>query len=329
MRLQQTRQLRAAYGPDVVQFHDRSVVCRAALADYLGFPRSQSIHNELRRVRTENVFESRVLFLKNLGFVTPSEARRITYEQTVRFEQIHERVYRELGFELTLIDPGSISARVEQIKRTFLPPNSMKHETFGTILKKGAQQQLRACQALSEPAKLRDSLAGWFPGRKLVGTPRLSPCILSSHRIFSVMHYGAIPVRDYASLSRLLEGGVISIATGEDPSNTLVQRIQLTAGDRVSAKDLDDYLSPDAKYFKMFAPFMRQVSRLVTLKSIAIAYETYVYQMDLNDWMENLERTGAKRLPDERRPLKVPLTMERVLAESNAEEGAGTSQTEN
>jgi predicted ATPase len=51
-----------------------------------------------------------------LGFVTPTEARRITYAETVRFEQIHERTYRDLGFEITSIDPGSVSDRVRQIK---------------------------------------------------------------------------------------------------------------------------------------------------------------------------------------------------------------------
>lgn len=116
--LQQSRERRAACATELVQFHDRSVVCTAALADYLGFPISQNLRQELRRVRTENVFQSRVLFIKNLGFITPTEARRITYEETVRFEQIHERTYRDLGFEITLIAPGSISDRVKQIKYT-------------------------------------------------------------------------------------------------------------------------------------------------------------------------------------------------------------------
>jgi hypothetical protein len=142
------------------------------------------------------------------------------------------------------------------------------------------------------------------------------------------MHYDGIPVRDYASLSKLLDGGVISIATGEDPSDTLVQRFQLTADGRVSARDLDDYLSLDAKYFKMFAPFMRQVSKFVPLNGIAIAYETYVYQTDLNDWIENLEGMGARRLPDEQRRLSVPLSMQDILAERDVGNPA-PSQAEN
>jgi predicted ATPase len=115
--LQQERERRAVCATDVVQFHDRSVACTAALSDYLGFPMSQNLLQELRRVRAENVFQSRVLFLKNLGFITPTDARRITYEETVRFEQIHERTYRDLGFEIILIDPGSVSDRMKQIKR--------------------------------------------------------------------------------------------------------------------------------------------------------------------------------------------------------------------
>ncbi len=65
----------------------------------------------------DNVFQSRVLFLKNLGFITPTEARRISYDETVRFEQVHERTYRDLGFEIILIESGSVWDRVNEIKR--------------------------------------------------------------------------------------------------------------------------------------------------------------------------------------------------------------------
>ncbi|SRR6266498_579209 len=114
--LQQTRERRVAALPEVAQFYDRSVVCTAALADYLGVTRPQSLVTELQRVTTQNVFQRRVLLLRNLGFVTPTEARRITYEETVRFEQIHERTYRDLGFEIISIGPASVSDRVREIK---------------------------------------------------------------------------------------------------------------------------------------------------------------------------------------------------------------------
>jgi predicted ATPase len=114
--LQQTRERRLAALPESAQFHDRSVVCTGALADYLGIPRPQSLMAELQRVRTQNVFQRRVLLLRNLGFVTPTEARRITYEETVRFEEIHERTYRDLGFEIIPIGAASVADRVKEIK---------------------------------------------------------------------------------------------------------------------------------------------------------------------------------------------------------------------
>jgi predicted ATPase len=97
VNLQHTRERRASRATDVVQFHDRSVVCTAALADYLGFVRPETLVQELRRVTAERVFQSQVLFIKNLGFIKPTEARRITYEQTVLFERFTSRLIVNSG----------------------------------------------------------------------------------------------------------------------------------------------------------------------------------------------------------------------------------------
>lgn len=113
--LQRDRQLRASGRPDKIQFHDRSVVCTAALAIYLGYPRSEFLASELERIRREAIFENRVFFVQNLGFVTATAARRITFEETVRFEKIHEETYREFGFELVFVEPGSVGERVRLI----------------------------------------------------------------------------------------------------------------------------------------------------------------------------------------------------------------------
>ncbi|HXO94260.1 MAG TPA: AAA family ATPase, partial [Candidatus Acidoferrum sp.] len=98
--LQKDRQIRASYQPDEVQFHDRCVVCTAALAIYLEYPFSPLLAGELDRVKKESIFQSRVFFIRNLGFITPTEARRISFEETLRFEKIHEDTYRDFGFEL-------------------------------------------------------------------------------------------------------------------------------------------------------------------------------------------------------------------------------------
>ena len=115
--LQRDRQIRASRQPDAVQFHDRCVVCTAALATYLGYPFSPGLISELERVRTDGVYERRVFLIRNLGFVTPTDARRISFEDTVRFEKVHEETYRNYGFELVPVEPGSVAERVAIIKR--------------------------------------------------------------------------------------------------------------------------------------------------------------------------------------------------------------------
>jgi predicted ATPase len=114
--LQRNRQIRASYQPDEVQFHDRCAVCTAALAVYLGHPFSLFLASELERVKSEAIYQNRVFFIRNLGFVTPTEARRISFEDTVRFERIHEETYRDFGFELVSVEPESLVERVSIIK---------------------------------------------------------------------------------------------------------------------------------------------------------------------------------------------------------------------
>jgi predicted ATPase len=114
--LQRDRQIRASYQPDEVQFHDRCVVCTAALAVHLGYPFSPFLTSELERVKKEAIYQNRVFFIRNLGFITATEARRISFEETVRFEKTHEETYREFGFELISVEPGSLVERVSVIK---------------------------------------------------------------------------------------------------------------------------------------------------------------------------------------------------------------------
>jgi len=114
--LQRRRQVQASCETDEVQFHDRSAVCTAALAAYLRYPLSGALLRELERLETEAIFQRRVFFIQNLGFITPTEARRISFEESLRFERVHEETYRKFGFEFTPIAPGNLSDRVDAIK---------------------------------------------------------------------------------------------------------------------------------------------------------------------------------------------------------------------
>jgi predicted ATPase len=115
-RLQRDRQIRASHQPDELQFHDRCVVCTAALAVYLGYPSSPFLTSELERVKKEGIYQNRVFFIRNLGFVTPTDARRISFEDTLRFENVHQETYQDFGFELLPVDRGTLQERVSIIK---------------------------------------------------------------------------------------------------------------------------------------------------------------------------------------------------------------------
>lgn len=115
-RLQQERETRSSHVPGQLQFHDRSVICTAALAVYLGYPFSPFLESELDRIKKEAIFEQQVFFIQNLGFIEPTDARRISFEESLRFEKIHEDVYRDHGFSLITVGPGRVTERVNVIK---------------------------------------------------------------------------------------------------------------------------------------------------------------------------------------------------------------------
>jgi predicted ATPase len=118
VELQRRRQVRASRETDELQFHDRSAICTAALAVYLGYPRSDALSRELKRIETAAIYQKRVFFVQKLGFITPTNARRISFEEASRFERVHEETYRNFGFELVPVAPGNLSDRVNAIKRS-------------------------------------------------------------------------------------------------------------------------------------------------------------------------------------------------------------------
>jgi len=118
VELQKLRQTHASFEPVAIQFHDRSPICTAALAQYLGRPIANGLATELNHIHAESVFEKQAFFIRNLGFIQNTQARRISFDETLRFERIHEEVYRSFGFELIDIEPGSVVDRAAAILKT-------------------------------------------------------------------------------------------------------------------------------------------------------------------------------------------------------------------
>src|SRR5262249_26154314 len=117
VELQRRRQADASRETDEIQFHDRSAICTAALAVYLGYSPSDALSCGLTRLDKGAVFQRRVFFIQNLGFIKPTESRRISFDDALRFERIHEETYRKYGFECVFVAPGSLSDRMDAIKR--------------------------------------------------------------------------------------------------------------------------------------------------------------------------------------------------------------------
>jgi predicted ATPase len=115
VRLQKQRQLEASMDPDKPQWYDRSPICTLALSHYLGYSPSAFLLEELERIELEGIYQRQVFFIENLGFCQPSEARKITFEESLVFEKIHEETYTSLGYHLLKVPPEALAQRVHQI----------------------------------------------------------------------------------------------------------------------------------------------------------------------------------------------------------------------
>jgi predicted ATPase len=95
-------------------FIDRSPVCTLALSRWLGWPPSALLAAEVDRIVAERPYAA-VFFVRNQGFVEPTAARRIGFADSLRFEDVHERTYTELGFELIEVLAGPLAWRAELV----------------------------------------------------------------------------------------------------------------------------------------------------------------------------------------------------------------------
>lgn len=120
--LQHQRQTAQVPGRPAHQVFDRSPLCTLALARYLGRPVTPSLAAEVSRVVTEQVYEPDVVLVRPLGSIQRTAARQISYADSLVFEQVHVAVYREHGFSLVNLPPGSLPDRAAAVE-ALLGPN--------------------------------------------------------------------------------------------------------------------------------------------------------------------------------------------------------------
>lgn len=117
IRLQKQRQIETVTSTDELQVYDRSPICTFALSRYLGYPPSACLLEEMERIERENIYQRQVFFLENLGFCQPTEARKISFEESLLFEKIHAEIYTSLGYDLIKVAPEALSERVHRIMK--------------------------------------------------------------------------------------------------------------------------------------------------------------------------------------------------------------------
>ena len=115
VKLQKQRQTQANSIGSALQFYDRSPIDAYALSIYLNYEPSKILLKEIERIRQENIYEKEVFFIENLGFCEPTEARKISFEEALRFEKIHEEVYLDFGYHCQKITVGTIEQRADKI----------------------------------------------------------------------------------------------------------------------------------------------------------------------------------------------------------------------
>jgi predicted ATPase len=126
LTLQRHREIQPAPSGALTQFHDRSPVCTHALSTYLGRKPSTLLLDELDRIARDAVYQPQVFFIGNLGFCEPTAARRISYAESLVFEQVHRDSYRTFGYELIDIPatpaPERAEAIIDALTRIDTPP---------------------------------------------------------------------------------------------------------------------------------------------------------------------------------------------------------------
>lgn len=98
-----------------IMFFDRSPICTYALALYLKRSPTPRLLEEIEYILAGNIYEKKVFFIENLGFITNTAARTISFEEALEFEKFHVAAYKKFGFELINIPPVSVDERTNII----------------------------------------------------------------------------------------------------------------------------------------------------------------------------------------------------------------------
>jgi len=276
---------------------------------------TMQIGDEVKTTRREVVHASSLVAVANIipnvqrshqiRFATNAEAFVTIAAENLRslVPKIRTNAPVKQGTQRTDVDIVALAAEtlyLFECKHSVTPTGAHEMRDLWGDIQKGVAQLEVACEILRE--RLVDYLAGWFPGtdRAVASHVRLKPCVLCSHRVFSGLAIRGVPVRDHASLSLTLGDATVHMGMRNENNEVRLMRYRLRTSDQPTLEDLDNYLSTDATFFRMFRPHMQPYSHLDRLDdSVVLARNTFVYQVSQEAWQARLDEIGAQRLADE------------------------------
>lgn len=115
LNLQEQRQNEPIVTHNGIQFFDRAPLDTLVLCRWLGYPVSPELLSRFQSVQEAGNFERQVLFIDDLGYIEKTEARRISYEDAVRFGKLHEEIYTDWGYTLQHLPALSVPERVAMV----------------------------------------------------------------------------------------------------------------------------------------------------------------------------------------------------------------------
>ena len=202
--------------------------------------------------------------------------------------------------DVDIVALGEDTLYLFECKHSMTPTGAHELRDLWRDINKGVSQLETAEKILR--ARVVDYLAGWFPGtdKGVAARVRFSLCVLCSHRVFSGLSIKGVPIRDHASLALTLGDATVTMGYSEDGKHVALERYRLRENNAVTPTDLDNYLSDEAIFFRVFEPFMRPYTSIDRLsESVTVAQESFVYVMESDEWKSRLEQLGAVRLADE------------------------------
>lgn len=162
IKIQKQRQKQLDHTTTSLQFYDRSPICTYALAIYLGFEPSPVLLKEIDRIKKNQIYESRVFFIENLGFLEPTTARKISFEESLVFEKIHLEIYAKFGYECLKIPPVQVAERMKIILNAIDSGDNMTTiiETERLILRTWKPKDADAYFKINQDPKVIEFLRG-------------------------------------------------------------------------------------------------------------------------------------------------------------------------